>query len=144
MEVASGTLDLQGTVSGKGTLKIDAGKILQVDAASSQSQTVDFNGGGDKLVLTNATQFAAFLQNFGSADTLDLRQFDPTTTTLAYFQNTAKGAGVLVANDGTHQANITLLGQYAASGFHTETDFVGGTIVSYSPQAASALATPHS
>jgi hypothetical protein len=68
VEAASGTLDLQGTISGKGTLKIDAGKALQADAAVSQSQTVDFNGGGDKLVLTDAAHFAGRLQDFGSAD----------------------------------------------------------------------------
>jgi VCBS repeat-containing protein len=134
VEVKSGTLDLQGSVNGKGTLKIDAAQILLADGAVSQSQTVNFNGGGDKLVLTNAAQFAAWLQDFGSGDELDLRQFNPATTTLAYFQNDAKGAGVLVATDGSHQANITLLGQYMASGFQKASDGLGGSIVTYTPQ----------
>jgi hypothetical protein len=144
VEAASGTLDLQGAVSGKGTLRIDAGKVLQADAAVSQSQTVDFNGGGDKLLLTDAGYFAGRLQGFGAADKLDLRQFDPTTSTLAFFENGTNTAGVLVATDGALQAKITLLGQYAASAFHKISDGLGGTLVTYSPLAASALAPPHS
>jgi hypothetical protein len=50
---------------------------------------------------------------------------------------------VLVANDGSHQANITLLGQYMASAFQTTSDGLGGTFVSYTPQAASVIASPH-
>jgi hypothetical protein len=143
IEVASGTLDLQGTMTGKGALKIDAGKVLQADAAVSQSQTVDFNGGGDKLVLTDAPRFAAKLQDFGLGDKLDLRQYDPTTTTLAFSENGTNTAGVLVATDGSLQAKITLLGQYAASAFHKASDGLGGTLVTYTPQAAFALASPH-
>jgi hypothetical protein len=44
-ESASGTLDLQKAVTGNGgTLKIDAGKVLQADAAVSGGQTVAFDG----------------------------------------------------------------------------------------------------
>jgi hypothetical protein len=144
VEAASGTLDLQGAISGKGTLKIDAGKTLQADAAVSQSQTVDFNGGGDKLVLTDAAHFAGRLQDFGAADKLDLRQFDPTTTTLAFSENGTHNAGTLTVTDGSLTAKITLLGQYSASAFHKASDGLSGTLVTYTPSAASALAPPHS
>jgi hypothetical protein len=142
IEVASGTLDLQRTVTGKGTLKIDAGKVLQADASVSQSQTVDFNG-GDKLVLTDAAQFAARLQDFGAADKLDLRQFDPATATLGFSENGTHTAGTLTVADGSLTAKITLLGQYSASAFHKASDGLGGTLVTYSPLAASALAPSH-
>jgi hypothetical protein len=51
---------------------------------------------------------------------------------------------VLVANDGSHQANITLLGQYMASGFSKASDGLGGINVTYTPHAAILLASPHS
>jgi len=145
VEAAKGTLDLQGAVSGKGTLKIDAGQVLQADAAIGSSQTVQFNGGGDKLVLTDAAQFSGKLQNFGSGDKLDLRQFDPTVTALAFTENAAMTQGTLTVTDGALQAKITLLGQYSAAQFHTSSDGLpGGTFVTYTPQAATLVAPLHS
>src|SRR5262249_44430873 len=87
IESASGMLVLQHGVGGlDGILKIDTGKAMQIDGAV-RGQTVDFNGGGDKLVLTDAGHFAGALQDFGAGDRLDLRQFDPATTTLAFTEN---------------------------------------------------------
>jgi hypothetical protein len=144
IEARSGTLDLQRAVSGTGgILKIDGGKTLQADAAVSAGQTVDFNGGNDKLVLTDAAHFAAKLQDFGAADRLDLRQFHLATTTLAYAENPAGTVGVLTVTDGALTAKINLLGQYMAAGFHKASDGAGGIFVTYTPQAAMALAPPH-
>jgi hypothetical protein len=144
VEAASGTLDLQKAVTGTGTLKIDAGKVLQADATVAGTQTVDFNGGSDRLVLTDAVHFAGKLQDFGTGDRLDLRQFNPSATTLAYSEKADNSGGTLVVTDGTLTAKIALLGQYAASGFHKASDGVGGTYVTYTPPAASSLAIPHS
>ena len=146
VEAASGTLDIQGAVTGNGgILKIDAGKAIQADAAVSGGQTVDFNGGNDRLILTDASHFGGKLQDFGLGDRLDLRQFDPATTTLSFAENGTNTAGVLTVTDGSLTAKITLLGQYMTSGFHTASDGLpGGTFVTYTPQAAAALATPHS
>jgi hypothetical protein len=144
VEATSGTLDLQKAVTGNGgTLKIDAGKAIQADAAVSGGQTVDFNGGGDKLVLTDATHFAGKLSNFAVGDMLDLRQFDPATATLGFAENAAMTQGTLTVTDGALVAKITLLGQYMASGFNKASDGVGGINVTYTPQAAAALAPPH-
>jgi fibronectin-binding autotransporter adhesin len=146
LESESGTLDLQKAVTGNGgILKIDAGEVIQADAVVSSGQTIDFNGGGDRLVLTDAEHFAAKLSNFGAGDKLDLRQFNPTTTTVAFAENGTNTQGALTVTDGSLQAQITLLGQYMASGFHKSSDgAAGGTIVTYTPPAASALATSHS
>jgi hypothetical protein len=144
IEAASGTLDLQKAVTGTGILKIDAGKAIQADAAVSAGQTVDFGQGGDKLILTDATHFAGKLMDFGANDKLDLHQFNPTTTTLAFAENGTNTQGVLTVTDGALQAKITLLGQYSASAFHKASDGLGGTLVTYTPPAASALALPHS
>ncbi len=146
IEVASGTLDLQQGVGGVGgVLQIDAGKTLQTDAAVSSGQTVDFNGGNDKLVLTDATHFLGTLKDFGSADKLDLRQFDPVTTTVTFSEKADNSGGTLTVTNGALTAKIQLLGQYMASGFHTSSDGVsGGTFVTYTPPEPTTLALPHS
>jgi len=146
IESASGTLDLQQAVTGTGgTLKIDAGKVIQADAAVAAGQTVDFNGGGDKLVLTDATHFAGKLQDFGTGDKLDLTQFAPAATTLGFVENAGNTGGTLTVTDGALVAKIALLGQYTASGFHTAADGNSGTLITYTPPPEPALITsPHS
>jgi hypothetical protein len=139
--VTSGMLDLQQAVTGTGgVLKLDAGRTLQADAAVSGGQTVEFNAGGDKLVLTDATQFSGKLQAFGLGDKLDLREFDPATTTLGFVENGAMTSGVLTVTDGALVAKITLLGQYSAASFHTSSDGVGGTYITDPPEAAMVIA----
>lgn len=135
IESASGTLDLQKAVTGTGVLKIDAGKIIQVDAAVSAGQTVTFGQGGDKLVLTDAASFAAKLSNFTVGDKLDLRQFNPATTTVGFAENSGMTQGTLTVTDGALQAKIILLGQYSTSQFHTSSDGVGGTYITDPPAA---------
>ena len=145
IESASGTLDLQQAVTGTGgVLKLDAGKIIQVDAAVSAGQTVTFGQGGDKLVLTDAAHFAAKLSNFTVGDRLDLRQFDPTTTTVAFTENAAMTQGTLTVTDGALQAKITLLGQYSAAQFHISSDGLpGGTYITDPPVNPMLIAAPH-
>jgi hypothetical protein len=50
---------------------------------------------------------------------------------------------VLTVTDGALTAKINLLGQYMAAGFHKASDGAGGIFVTYTPQAAMALAPPH-
>jgi hypothetical protein len=140
IESASGTLDLQKAVTGTGgILKIDAGKILHADAAVSAGQTVTFGQGGDKLVLTDAADFAARLSGFTVGDKLDLREFDLTTTTLGFAENAAMTQGTLTVTDGALVAKIILLGQYSAAQFHKSSDGVGGTYITDPPLASPTL-----
>jgi hypothetical protein len=136
---ASGLLQLQGDVTGHGMLGIAAGKALQVDGAV-KGQTVDFNGGGDRLILTDAATFDGTLKDFGTADSLDLREFDPGTTTIGFHENGGGTAGILTVSDGARQGDFLLLGQYASSGFETSSDGLGGTTITY--VAPTPLAAP--
>jgi hypothetical protein len=43
-------------------------------------------------------------------------------------------SGTLTASDGTHTANIELLGQYAASHFTAQSDGNSGTVIMVDPQ----------
>ena len=143
VEVASGKLDLQNAVSGTGKLQIDSGKQLQADAAVASGQTVTFHQGNDKLILTDAADFAGKLSGFTVADTLDLRQFG-TVSSLTFTENAQNTGGTLVVKDGSLTTNIAMLGQYVTSGFATKTDGSGGTNVTYKPPASPDLAVaPH-
>ena len=138
--VAAGRLDAYWEMA-LAPWDIAAGALLVREAGGLIS---DFNGGNDRLVLTDAVHFGGKLQDFGPGDRLDLRQFNPSTTTLAYSEKADNSGGTLTVTDGTLTAKIALLGQYAAPGFHKAPDGVGGTYVTYTPSAASFLAAPHS
>jgi len=58
-----------------------------------------------------------------------------SNTTLGYAANSNNTGGTLTASDGTHTANIELLGQYMASSFAMSTDGVGGTLIQDLPPA---------
>ncbi len=70
--VASGTLDLKGAVTGKGTMGITGGATLKLDGTVAATQTVAFGAGKDHLVLADRAGFKASLSGFGSGDTIDL------------------------------------------------------------------------
>ena len=54
-------------------------------------------------------------------------------TSLSYAANQDGTGGTLAVTDGSHTANIALLGQYDAAGFETSADNAGGTVVKYDP-----------
>ncbi len=56
--------------------------------------------------------------------------FDANTT-LDYSMSGDNNGGALTVSDGMHNANLALLGQYAAAGFATAPDRGGGTVVTY-------------
>ena len=142
IEASNGALDLQQGVTGPGgILKIDASGTIEIDGAVS-GQTVDFEGDGGQLILSDVAHFRGRLEDFGAGDQLDLRQFDPLTTTVAFRESDPNTAGVLTVTDGSIQARFVLLGQYAASAFATSADGSGGTIVSYTPPASDLALAP--
>src|SRR6516165_3460407 len=61
-------------------------------------------------------------------DTIDFADIDPTKMQRPTYSGTASG-GTLTVTDGSHTANIALLGNYIASTFVTSSDGHGGTNV---------------
>jgi hypothetical protein len=61
-------------------------------------------------------------------DTIDFADIDPTKAQAARYSGDTSG-GTLSVTDGTHRANIALLGNYLASSFATSSDGLGGTNV---------------
>jgi len=139
VEVASGRLILEGDVTGKGTLQIDASQTLQIDGAVANPQTVAFGSGKETLILNDAVAFDGRLSDFGAGDRLDFAKFDLATATIGFSENTTGTSGRLTISDATHHADILLLGQYAASGFRLSADGQGGTLVTYTPPPETGL-----
>ena len=74
--VSSGTLDLEGAVTGTGTDTIKGASILEFDSKVSSkttvgSQNIGFTGGGT-LDLTNPTGFYGEISGFAAGDAVDL------------------------------------------------------------------------
>lgn len=139
IEVSAGRLTVTGDISGRGIFKIEAGQTLEIDGTVESRQTVAFSTGKDRLILGEATTFGGRLSNFGAGDRLEFLGFDRTTTTLSYSENKAGTQGTLTIADATHHADIVLLGQYMAAGFHASSAGTGGTLVTYTPPPESGL-----
>ena len=74
------------------------------------------------------------MAGFDSNDVLDLADLAfGSNTTLGYAANGNNTGGTLTASDGTHTANIALLGQYAAASFVMSADGFGGTLIHEAP-----------
>src|SRR5262249_40843685 len=124
------------TVSNNTTLEI----------SSASSDVVTFAGSSGKLQLDEAQSFAGTISGFGGYDQIDLRDIGfSANATVGYSANPAINGGFLSITDGTHTANLALIGQYTASSFVTSNDGHGGTLVGASPSLLSEvqLTQPH-
>ena len=66
------------------------------------------------------------------------------TTTLGYTLNNSNTGGMLSVSDGTHTANLALLGNYMAANFAIAGDGHGGTLVTDGPPNQQQVsAVPH-
>jgi hypothetical protein len=155
--VNSGTLSADGgnltvavPVGGSGGAEISGGATLEFGAASSAN--VGFAAGAaGMLKLDQSSGFSGTVAGFGAGDAIDLADIVfGGSDTLAYAANAGGTGGVLSVSDGTHAANLALIGQYAAAEFATAPDPGGGTVVTYAqaPPASginnqALLAHPH-
>lgn len=69
--VSSGTLDLQGAATGKGTDEVSAASTLEFGSTVT-GNVVDFMGGPSAVDLLDPTGFSGKFENFASMDTVDL------------------------------------------------------------------------
>jgi hypothetical protein len=135
----SGTLDLAAAVSGAGTLRIDAGATLAFGAAVAAGSKVSFLGTGGELELLDGADFAGKVAGFAATDSLDLRSIPFGTGTKVSYSGT-KTSGTLTVSNGSHVANIALLGQFTAGEFAAANDGHGGTDITLSSAASLAFA----
>jgi hypothetical protein len=102
--------------------------VLGVNTGDSGS--VNFAGTTGTLVLDQPSTFTGTISGFGAQNAIDLPgiAFDAQTT-LGYLPNSNQAGGTLSVTDGSHSANIALLGNYIASSFAVLGDDQGGTLV---------------
>jgi hypothetical protein len=105
---------------------IAAGATLEINAP--YAGPVTFAGSTGTLQLENPSSFTGTVAGLTGQDTLDLLYINPGTVhTPTYSGNTS--GGILTVTNGTHTANIALLGNYLASTFVASSDGHGGTAI---------------
>jgi autotransporter passenger strand-loop-strand repeat protein len=118
---------------------IYSGGIMEVaKGASVSGSVITFGTSGGYLLLDDSQHFSGVISGLDSnpgngADTnyLDLRDIVyGASTHLSWTQ--ASGSGTLTVTDGSHTANLDLLGTFTLSDFRMSVDAVGGTYV-YDP-----------
>jgi hypothetical protein len=110
--VSSGTLDLEGAVSGKGEDTISGGSTLEFDSTVGGGQTVDFSGGA--LDLLDPQGFSGKIAGFASPDMVQLAG----EWNFSSFSETGNGMmGNLTLSSGGTTNTFHFLGDYTASDF---------------------------
>jgi trimeric autotransporter adhesin len=138
--VSSGSIDNAVTISG--------GQFEVASGGSIGSGPVTFSGGG-RLLLDASQSFSGLVAGFSASDSIDLKDIAfGSGTTLSYAPASGGTSGTLTVSDGTHIANIELLGNYTAASFTKASDGGAGTLITDSSTLAAAassasLTTPH-
>ena len=93
--------------------------------------TVSFLSDTGTLKLENSSSFAGTVAGLCGQDAIDFADIGfGANSTLGYAANSDHSGGTLSVGDGTHMANIALLGSYMASTFAAASDGHGGTLIS--------------
>jgi hypothetical protein len=100
---------------------IAAGATVELSSAFAGSVT--FAGSSGTLQLDNSSSFTGTVAGMTGNDTIDLEGIKFTNQQPTY----SPASGTLTVTEGTHSANIALLGNYLASSFVASSDGHGGT-----------------
>jgi hypothetical protein len=119
---------------------INAGATLEL--ASAYPGQVTFASTTGTLKLDNSASFAGTVAGMVGSDTLDLADINFATTGTPSFSGTSTG-GTLTVTDGSHTANIALMGNYIASTFTVSSDGHSGTFITDAPTTSPILSPPH-
>jgi hypothetical protein len=127
-----------GTTLSGGEFEVASGAVV------TGSGAVTFSSGGT-LRLDDSIHFGGLVAGFGVLDVMDLADIPfvssggsggATTVTWTQLTSGASASGSLVVAQGTHSANLTLLGQYAQGNFHILGDGASGMLVTDPPVAS--------
>jgi len=133
--VDAGGIAKNVTIAG-GTLSIANGAVTDATA-------VTFSGAsGGVLLLAAAADFSGTVAGLTKKDKIDLGDIQFASVQHPTYAGTSSG-GTLTVTDGTHTANIALLGNYLSSIFVAKNDGHGGTIITDPQLVALHLAQPH-
>ena len=130
IEATSGVLKISGSVQGSGSIQIDAGASLELDATVAATQRIVFDGAGSSEFQLDASTFGGQIQGMAATDEIDLRTIGyGLSTTGTYVSNANNDGGVLTITDGTHSISMTLVGDYRHAHFAGASDGHGGTLI---------------
>jgi autotransporter passenger strand-loop-strand repeat protein len=112
-------------------------------AGGGAADTVTFvTSAGGTLQLDASQLFSGTIAGFGQPDYLDLTDIAfGGATTLGFSEAGNNLSGVLTVTDGTHTANLTLLGQYVTGQFTMASDGHGSTLIGDPPLDSAASTT---
>ncbi len=131
-----GNVKADGAVTGPGSAVISGAATLEF--AGLVAEDVQFaQAATGTLRLDSSANFTGTVSNFGAGNQLDLADIGfAAGASMSYAENQQGTGGTLTVSDGSHTANITLLGQYAADGFQASDDHHAGTLIAYHPPIA--------
>jgi len=126
MQSAGGlTIASSIALTGTGTIQLLGGGNVELDGAVGPGQTVQFNEGGETLVIGDSANFQAVIENILAGDTIDIVG---QTGTLSYNPGTEK---LSLLQGGTVEATLNLSGNYDPALFQQSSDGKGGTNITY-------------
>jgi autotransporter passenger strand-loop-strand repeat protein len=128
------------------SVTVPGGGGVEIGTAGSHTDA-SFVSNTGTLMLGDSQHYAGTVAGLVGQDSLDLADINFINgTTTATLMNATSAGGTLHVTDGTHQANIALLGNYMASMFVSASDGHGGTTI-VDPQTVGAVqplvAPPH-
>jgi hypothetical protein len=132
IEVAAGTLNLQGAVAGTGSDIIAGAATLGFAGTVAAGQTASFTGNGGELGLHYPAEFAGQISGFdttgaGSNDTIDVG--GPWVFS-GFTENAGGTEGTLAFANGARTMSLTLVGDYNPADFVHQTQ-PNGTLITY-------------
>jgi autotransporter-associated beta strand protein len=133
--VSSGMLDLQGAVSGTGTLQVSNGATLELDGAVATGQTLAYQAGSTGEFALDGFDVGAFfhgsVSGWAAGDQLEIGGPFSASSSLLFTENNAHTSGTLSLKDGANQESMTFLGNYSTSNFTLGTAAGSGALVTF-------------
>ncbi len=130
-----GNITIHGDVTGSGTALIDGGATIEFGGAASANTTFTATATGT-LMLDNSSGFTGTVTGFAANDQIDLGDIQASSAVLSFAANSNENGGTLTVSDGTHTANIALVGTYDPNSFHLAPDHALGVVITYSDHVA--------
>jgi VCBS repeat-containing protein len=136
IEVNDGTLTLFGSLSGSGSVTLDANATLKLEG--TVSQTITFAGDGAELKI-DTSDFGGSIAGFAATDKIDLSSITYDIGTTATYD---PHSGNLVVSDAYgHSITLNLVGDYTNAHFAGSDDGTGHTRITLNADD-DALAVP--
>jgi hypothetical protein len=122
-------------------IPVTAGGSMEL--SNPYAGNITFAGTSGTFKFDSSNVFAGTVAGMTGQDTLDFADIDPNKVHTPTFSGTSSH-GTLTVTDGSHTANVILLGNYLSSTFVASSDGHGGTNVidPPAPDGAQPLVTP--